>query len=154
MGRRHQDMWKLRLSILLPAVQLPLAVIPWEWGGRLHHPTLGAGHWRAGPLVCYGINAPAIFLRLVVFPFTRGGRPWPHPSIFGYGPEELSFFLGVAILWFVVGKLPDRRRSDKVSSEKRVTGSRGFNKFFYDRFRNSHGNRPLCRGSGRASDSL
>jgi hypothetical protein len=57
----------------------------------------------------------------VVFPFTRGGRPWPHPSIFGYGPEELSFFLGVAILWFVVGKLPDRRRSDKVSSEKRVT---------------------------------
>jgi hypothetical protein len=34
MGRRHQDMWKLRLSILLPAVQLPLAVIRWEWGAR------------------------------------------------------------------------------------------------------------------------
>jgi hypothetical protein len=76
---------------------------------------------RAGSLVCYGINAPAIFLRLVVFPFTPVGRPRPLPSIFGYGPEELSFFLGVAILWFVVGKLLDRRRSDKVPSEKQMT---------------------------------
>jgi hypothetical protein len=121
MGRRHQDMWKLRLSILLPAVQLPLAVIRWEWGARSTIRLLALVIGGLAHSFVMGSMLPLFFLRFAVFPFTRDGRPWPHPSIFGYGPEKLAFFLGVAILWFVVGKLLDRRRSDKVPSEKRVT---------------------------------
>jgi hypothetical protein len=64
MGRRQQDMWKLRLSILLPAVQLPLAVILWEWGGRLHHPTLGAGHCGPAHSFAMGSMLPLFFLDL------------------------------------------------------------------------------------------
>jgi hypothetical protein len=114
-------MRKLKLSVLLPVIQLPLALVLWEWGGRLPLPSLGSGHFRAGPLVCYGINAPAVFLRLVVFPFTRGSRQWAQPSIFGYGPEEWSFFLGVVILWFLVGTLLDQRGSENGLSDKRMT---------------------------------
>jgi len=31
------------------------------------------------------------------------------PTVFGYGTEELSFLLGVAILWFLIGKWLEQR---------------------------------------------
>jgi hypothetical protein len=69
-------------------------------------------------------------------------------------PRKIVFFLGcsnpLVCGWEVAG--PAKIGQGAVGEAG--DSSRGFNKFFYDRFRNSHGNRPLCRGSGRASDSL
>ncbi len=102
-------------------MQLPLAIALWEWGDRLFRPHLSPGRFSPGQLVCYGINAPAIFLRLIVFPFTRGHPYWPQLFVLGHGLEDLSFFLGVAILWFLIGKWLDRRRLHKERSERRMT---------------------------------
>lgn len=110
-------MHRIRLSIPLPAIQLPLAIALWEWGDRFFRPHLSRGGFGPGQLVCYGINAPAIFLRLIVFPFTRGHPYWPQLSVMGYSLEDLSFFLGVAILWFLVGKWLDRRRLSEERSK-------------------------------------
>jgi quinol-cytochrome oxidoreductase complex cytochrome b subunit len=38
----------------------------------------------------------------------------------GYSLEDLSFFLGVAILWFLIGKWLDRRRLNELRSERRM----------------------------------
>jgi hypothetical protein len=101
-------MRKLRLSIFLPATQIPVALMLWEC--QFHLLPLTHSHFSAGPLICYGINAPALFLRLAVFPYTRGNHPsWPQPTLFGFGLEEFSFFLGIAILWYLIGKWLDKR---------------------------------------------
>lgn len=92
---------------------------------RLHLRHLGPSQYGAGPHVCYGINAPAIFLRLIVFPFTRGHPYRPQVSVFGYGLEDLSFFLGVVILWYLIGMWLDQWRLNKERSERRMT-IRGF----------------------------
>ena len=38
----------------------------------------------------------------------------------GYDLEDVAFLLGVALLWFLIGKWLDRRRFDEVSSENRM----------------------------------
>ena len=121
MGGCSRRMRKLRLSILLPTIQLPLAVTLWEWGARIRTSTVGPDHFRSGPLLSYGINAPAVFLRLAAFPFTRTDSSASHLSLFGYGLEELSFFLGVVILWVLVGKYFDLRMSNTTLHNRQST---------------------------------
>jgi hypothetical protein len=111
----------IRFSFILPVLQLSLALALWEWEGRLHLRHLGPGQYSAGPHVCFGIDAPAIFLRFVVFPFTRDHPFWPQVSAFGYGLEDLSFFLGVVILWFLIGRWFDRWRLNKDWLEPKMT---------------------------------
>jgi len=117
MGGNPSYMRKLRLSLLLPSVQLVIAVVMWESDGRLRLARFTPGRLGAGPLISYGINAPAVFMKLVVFPLTRGYPTLPQVSLFGYGLEEISFFVGVAILWFFVGWWLDRLRRREGQSE-------------------------------------
>jgi hypothetical protein len=55
-------------------------------------------------LICFGINAPAVLFK----------SPWyvvpkTSLSILGFGAEELSFLLGVAVVWYLVGRWLDQR---------------------------------------------
>jgi len=125
MGRHHHYLRKLRFSIILPPIQFLLAVAMFEWARRVPVPRgVDTLYFPTATMVCYGINAPAIFLKLLAFPFTRGAKSWPLPSIFGYGPEELAFLVGVVILWFFVGKELDRQRLGEMASENRITPRR------------------------------
>ena len=125
MGWNHHHLRTLRFSLLLPSVQFPLAVALWEWGRRVtltRH--LDTFYWPTPALVCYGINAPAVFFKLLAFPFTRGSESWRLPSVLSYSLEDATFFAGVIILWLLIGKTLDRRWSGRVSPQERITARR------------------------------
>jgi hypothetical protein len=106
MGRDHQRLRLTRFSIILPSVQVPLAIGLWEWSR--YEPrarSLESFPWPTGGLICYGINAPAIFSRVVAYPFRMAQPPG---FLVRYSPAEIAFFLGVALLWFLVGAGLDR----------------------------------------------
>lgn len=98
-------MRKLKLALILPIVQVLLAVALFAWGNH---------QWRtrhglfvpAGRLLCFAINAPAeLFSRLLdLFP------AWSAPRIWGFYFDELFFLPGVAILWFLIGRTLDKLR--------------------------------------------
>jgi hypothetical protein len=119
MGGYNFHLRKLKYSIVLPAVQLPLAVVLSEIGRRTDVHRIDIFDWPPSALICYGINAPAIFFRLAVFPFTRTEHFWSLPSLSGYGSEELAFFVGVCVVWFLVGRKIDMRRNSESPSEGR-----------------------------------
>ena len=106
----------IRFSIILPSVQVPFAVGLWEWGVyQTHAKSLGSLPWTIAPMVCQGINAPAILpARLVSYPFrmTDLRHFLPHFSL-----EEWIFFIGVAVIWFLVGLAIDRRKTKRASSK-------------------------------------
>lgn len=124
MGWNHKHLRKLKLSMVLPTLQVLLAVALWEWGRRtLTSRALDTPYWPTSALICYGINAPAVFFKLLIFPFTRGNQS-SAGSISGYGLEEIFFFLGVGILWFCVGRSIDMQALEKTPSKKLLTKGR------------------------------
>lgn len=122
MGWNDYDMRSMRFSLVLPCIQLPLAVALWEWGRRVsldrHFDTF---YWPTPALLCYGINAPAVLTKLVVFPFTRTNEARFVPSVFGYNPEELAFFAGVIVTWFLIGRAIERRLAGGIQTQNRNT---------------------------------
>ena len=89
---------QLRLSWVLPIVQLPLAIVMLEWGRHsgvqnrfdtLYFPTPA--------LVCRGINAPATVLSALAFFFDRIDHE--RPTIFGSTLDYPLFLVGIVILW-------------------------------------------------------
>jgi len=109
----------VKLSIILPSVQVPLAIALWEWSSHEPHPRkLGYVPWPTDVLICYGINAPAIFFsRLASYPLRMASPPW---FLARYNYAELTFFVGVALLWFLVGTAADRKMT-KFATERQVT---------------------------------
>jgi hypothetical protein len=117
---------KVKFSLVLPSAQLALALAMLEWARRVVAPQRwDTFYWPTPALVCYGINGPAIFFKLLVFPFTRGQPFWPLVSVFSYGLEDLSFFVGVVVLWFFVGRALDRMMSVEELPERRLIGLGG-----------------------------
>jgi hypothetical protein len=113
MGGYDKYVRQLKLSLLLPLMQLFLAAGLWDWGHRTATTrVLDTFYWPTSVLICYGINAPALVLKLLAFPFTRRDQVTP-PSISGYGLEELFFFLGVGILWFTLEPCYKEPRSER-----------------------------------------
>jgi len=110
-----------RFSLLLPALQVPLAIALWEMGRFAQVPRrLDTLYSPTSTMVSFGINAPAVFFRALVFPLTRGNL-WRPPDFLGFELEQLAFFVGVGILWYVVGRVLDRRRSNKLRIPRRIT---------------------------------
>ena len=107
-----------RFSVVLPSLQVPLALGLWEWGiyqlrGQ------GYGAWPAAGLVCYGINAPAILpSKLIVYPFRM---QYPPHFLSHYSLSEWAFFGSVLALWFLVGLMIDRRRNSLKTKSHRAT---------------------------------
>jgi len=120
MGAPIFSLNKVRFSLALPSTLLALALAMLEWARRVVAPQhWDTFYWPTPALVCYGINGPAIFFKLLVFPFTRGQPFWPSVSVFSYGLEDLSFFVGVVVLWFFVGRALDRMMSVEELPERR-----------------------------------
>jgi hypothetical protein len=96
-----------RLSFILPAVQVPVAMALWEWG-IYQRRAPGFGAWPTAGLVCYGINAPAILpSKLVAYPFRM---MYPPHFLAHYSLQELAFFASVGVVWFLAGMAIDRKR--------------------------------------------
>jgi hypothetical protein len=105
---------KLRLSWILPLVQLPLAIFLLVWGNhseqsadviRMHFDTL----YAATPtMICIGINAPARFFAATSRLFDRVDHA--PPTIAGLTLDYVFFMIGIVILWYLVGRTLDNRR--------------------------------------------
>ena len=99
---------KMRLRLVLPTVQVLAAATLLHFGGRYETP------FPLGPQmrdVCWGLNAPAV-------PFQAVGRwlaytfTWLRGSLLLHlGVDDLFFLGGVAIVWYLVGRILDGRRT-------------------------------------------
>jgi hypothetical protein len=104
----HRQRLKLKFSIVLPVVQLILAIFLLEGGDRVRT-RFDTLYYPTPQLVCAGINAPATILIGVARLFDRIDHP--QTTILGLGLDEVFFFIGVLILWFLIGKALDQRRA-------------------------------------------
>jgi hypothetical protein len=103
---------KLKLALTLPAAQLAIATILLWWP---------AGHVRSpdpttAVLICWGLNAPALFFRVLgkwgpMFDLTGG-------AILGVGLGDFFFLLGVVVVWYLVGRTLDQRRTSEVAPKR------------------------------------
>lgn len=118
---------KIRLSIVLPAVQVTLTAILTRWADRVDGALFGFGGGISGPLLLLhifvselriiwrGVNAPTFPLC-----FVSGD---PHYGALGFGPGEILYLCAVAALWFLVGRFFDLRKGLELS-ESRQRGTR------------------------------
>jgi hypothetical protein len=104
---------RLKFSWLLPIGQVALAIFLLHWGQQLEISTqrrmrYDTPYVSTPALLCAGINGPARFVALLSYFFYR----YDHapPTVFGLDLERTFFFLGVAVLWFLVGRTIDARR--------------------------------------------
>ncbi len=105
---------KLRLSWILPLVQLPLAISLLAWGEHSAHSaevikkrydTL----YAATPtLICGAINAPARLIAVTSVFFDRFDRA--PPTMVGFTLDYVFFMIGVLVLWYLVGRAFDNRQ--------------------------------------------
>jgi hypothetical protein len=107
---------RLKFSWLLPIGQVAVAILLLHWGEQLEISTYRRMRYdtlyvSTPALVCAGINGPARFVASLSHFFYR----YDHapPTVFGLDLERAFFFLGVAILWFLVGRTIDTRRTSK-----------------------------------------
>jgi hypothetical protein len=111
---------RLRFSLVLPLAQLLLAVTMREWARRGHWPkALDTLYFPTADLVSKGINGPATLFKILELPFYLKDY-WPR-SILGLTPEELLFFVGVVVTWYLVGRALDRYIYSKGSGLTRLT---------------------------------
>jgi len=110
-------MHKLRLAIVLPIIQVVIAAILLRLGKRppvaMFVPTAQRINW--------GLNAPALLFRAVPV-FVAGREPastWPSRSVLGFDVSDLFFLVGVIVVWFLVGRALDRRRTSKTAGGHR-----------------------------------
>jgi hypothetical protein len=109
-------MSKLKFAVLLPILQLLIAVILLQWGYREHgRRGLDTPYGSTATMVCHGLNAPALLLRALalLLPVAMATRV---PTLqFGFGLDEIFFLVGVGVLWSLVGGVLDRSRAPKTS---------------------------------------
>ena len=107
-------MRKLKLAIVLPIIQVLVALFLLLQADRTHGPG-GVDYHYFPPawLICKGLNAPAM---LLLIPF--GGTWYFVPPIPMVG--RALFLISVAIVWYFVGRLLDQRRAPSRAREHRV----------------------------------
>jgi hypothetical protein len=122
---------KLRFAFLLPVIQLLVAVLLRQWGRRILGPRgLDTIYVSTPRLLRFGLNAPAILFKIpaLVPTYSPTSNPWALQyrilefSIFGFSAAELSFLVGVIVLWFLVGRTIDRYRSPGAHQQSSKTG--------------------------------
>ena len=98
-----------QLKLLLPALQLCIAIILLQWGYRSTGPrSLDTVYASTTIFVCFGINAPAIRFKALALLLPEKIDQTP-PSAFGFSPADGFFLSGVVVLWFLVAQALDRR---------------------------------------------
>ena len=110
-------MRKLRFAHILPLAQLVLAATLLEWD-RLAGAPLGLNSLY----VCYGINAPAMLIlwlaRLLQVDYIS-------VSWMPFWLGHLLFLGGVVVLWYLVGRALEQRRSRKPLDRGRAAAAVG-----------------------------
>jgi hypothetical protein len=118
-------LWKLKFAIVLPIVQAVVAVSLLQKGYQLRsalgpHPS--PFYIPTITHICYGISAPAVFLRFV----TLLPRVNLH-SIGNFDSGDLLFLSGVILVWYLVGRAIDNR---SLGSTVKSLGKRFVAEFF------------------------
>lgn len=107
-------MRKLRLALVLPGAQLVLAAILLYWGHRvLARPDYRDPALPSVTLVCFGISAPALIFRVLGAWLSTWRADQAPAVILGFWIDEWFFLIGVAVLWYWIGRWFDRRTSSE-----------------------------------------
>jgi hypothetical protein len=112
MGRNHRIVHALRFSVVLPMLLCLLTFVLWVWGLQVPVPRDWDTGFTPSPiLIGYAISAPALIFKLLSLPF-RWANYWPI-EIGRVALDDLFFFLGVFVLWHLVGRALDQQISKK-----------------------------------------
>ncbi len=107
-------MRKVRLAVVLPIVQFAAAAILLQWARRVPVPPGSAFYVPNVRLICDGLNAPALlFGALAIFGSYTS-------SFLGFPTSDLLFLVGVIIVWYIVGRVLDRRRNSKAAPQRGI----------------------------------
>jgi hypothetical protein len=116
---------KNKLSVILPTVQVVITATLVLWAGQVDWVLLG-GKRAPEPFgrlylfvieartIWRGVNAPA-FLATGLAQFL------PNYRVVGFGADDFLYIPAVAVLWYLVGRLLDRRRSSMAAPSPRIT---------------------------------
>ena len=104
---------KLRMALILPAALFSLTAVSLRYDYNAPQPH--GVEYYVGPirLICRAVSAPAVALSTLNY-YLIGTETKPGlglSSILGFYMDDALFLLGVAILWYVVGRALDRRVS-------------------------------------------
>jgi hypothetical protein len=162
---------KIKFAIVLPIAQLVAAVIMLRMGHRVElvkQRLYDTSYTSTINSICVGINAPAILFRpvgriviplMIILPDS-----WIEglPSI-GYRIDSIPFLIGVIVVWYLIGRTLDRRRSARaLAVTPKLTASLfrktililagGFLLFMAARFLGNPG--MFCNPSGTTAEAL
>lgn len=106
--------FKLRSAIVLPVLLLCLAfpVARWDRHAQSQVPPKREYPFVSTPTLIYrGINAPALLFQTLCTTYLPIYRPnHAPPSFLGLAVADLLFFVGIAVLWVIVGLEWERHR--------------------------------------------
>jgi len=73
-------------------------------------------------LVCQGLNAPALLSRFPLYAVQEWGpeSAWVSRPMLGLYGGDVFFLAGVIVVWFLVGRALDRRRTARALGKSRV----------------------------------
>lgn len=113
-------MYKFRFAWLLPIFQLVIAIGLLEDAYHAKVPKGSELYVPTTRLICQGLNAPALLFRLL----NPGGwgPDWDGlpRSILGFDTHDLFFLAGVIVVWCVIGRAIDRRRTANRAQQKNL----------------------------------
>jgi hypothetical protein len=113
-------MWKLRLGFVLPVVQIVIAVILLQLDYRTAAPYGSDSYVPAVRWICRGLNAPALTFRMLHPYFWGVTWDWVPRYILGFVADDFLLLVGVAVVWYFVGRAVDKRRSGEVRENQLV----------------------------------
>src|SRR6266566_27636 len=112
-------MRKLGLRFIIPAAQLVLALILLYWGNHTKAPPHSDTPFVPSvTLICFGINAPALFLRALGAGLGTPRMDKAPVMLSGFGLDELFFLVGVVLCWYLVGLWLDSRTFPQVKADR------------------------------------
>jgi len=127
-GRHSSSMRKLKLALFLPMVQVVIAIFLLEWGYRAPSPFPRGGDELYIPtehMICHGINAPAWQLSFLVELI-----PIPDVTLFHLYKGDFAFLGCVVVVWYLVGRMLDRRILHQTSAPAGTTPGKSLLNFF------------------------
>src|ERR1035438_5642080 len=105
---------KLRFAAVLPISQFVIAVILLQCGDPRR------SYVHTARLVCWGLTAPAMLFRALGLLLASCGPtfPWLTQPILGFYTDDLFFLAGVVVVWYLVGRALDQRRTSQTVRER------------------------------------